>query len=127
MTGPGYEFSDEQGATIGRLAGRMDVVGKVLVALAVLSLLSAFFGADPEERVGDLITGVLVGLVGWWTVRAARSFREVATTEGHDIPHLMNALGELHKLYTLQFWVFVALGILLAVALLLVLLGGGAP
>lgn len=113
MTTPTYEFTSEQEASIGRLARRMDVVGKVLLVLAGLAVLGALFGQETVERIDHLVSGVLFGLIGWWTVRAARSFQDVATTEGHDIPHLMTAIGELYKLYSLQFWVIVVMIVVL--------------
>ena len=110
MTIPSYEFTADQNDAIRRLAQRMGVVGKILLVLAALVALATVFGEGPR---GDLISAVLMGLVGMWTIRAARWFMEVVETEGEDISHLMAALGELFKLYNLQFWVLiVSLGLL---------------
>jgi hypothetical protein len=63
-------------------------------------------------------------LIGIWTLNAGKSFRLVVDTKGHDIPHLMNALNSLRKLYTLMFWiliiglVFIVIAIVAAVVLI---------
>jgi hypothetical protein len=51
---------------------------------------------------------VLIGLVvlfylalGTWTSRSAQAFRQIVSTKGQDISHLMDALDNLRKLYGL--------------------------
>jgi hypothetical protein len=57
-------------------------------------------------------------MMGVWTERAGAQFRTVVVTEGRDIRHLMHALEDLRRLYTLQFWICLA-----AIVSALVLLG----
>ena len=49
---------------------------------------------------------------------AASSFQEIVSTTGRDITHLMNALGSLHKMYSLLYTLVIVtlLAVLLAVA-----------
>jgi hypothetical protein len=51
--------------------------------------------------IGGLVNGLIYLLIGVWTRSAAGSFKMIVTTEGHDISHLMNALGALNRMYTL--------------------------
>jgi hypothetical protein len=50
-----------------------------------------------------------------WTRQAARSFRMIVDTQGHDISHLMNALAVLNRMYTL-IHTLIVLGLLLFLA-----------
>jgi hypothetical protein len=68
-----------------------------LIALFIKPLLGVFYLI--------LLTPEL--LIGIWTINAANSFRLVTDTRGHDIPHLMNALTSLKKLYTLMYWLLI--------------------
>jgi hypothetical protein len=105
-----YEFKEDENRIIGQLASKMNFVGLFLFANGILTVA---IGVHPLFHVGPIITGALMCVVGLWTQRASSSFRNVVDTEGHDISHLMKALDDLRKLYSLQFWL-VILGVLLA-------------
>jgi hypothetical protein len=49
------------------------------------------------------ITGLFMLLIGIWTQQAGVSFAGIVGTKGHDIRRLMDALGALHKKYSLMF------------------------
>jgi hypothetical protein len=127
-----YEFTPEQNNLLRSLAGKMSLVGLLGVVVGLLNLISAlmllvFIFQDPlppevleqipaEARAklphtnflwGLFIQGAAVGLIflliGIWTRSAAASFRDVATTTGRDISHLMDGLGSLHKMYALMY------------------------
>ncbi len=120
-----YEFSSSQNELIGDLAKKMSfvatlsiVTGILVLIFGIIILISAF--AEPQgfpEAVNALIQGVFFLLIGTWTKNAGSAFKRIVTTAGADIENLMGALGELRKLYTLQYWlvilllVFVILGI----------------
>jgi len=105
----GYEFTPPQSDTIRRLSGRMKFVGIFYIVAAAL------FGAFgvialfimPLAGLIYIVAMIPELLIGLWTVNAASSFRMIVDTKGHDIPHLMNALLSLRKLYTLQFWLLI--------------------
>jgi hypothetical protein len=104
-----YEFTPAQDSIIRALSKKMNFVGyfyivvSALVGLAGLGLLfiNAFLGLFYMV----LLTPEL--LIGIWTLTAGKSFRMVVDTKGQDIPHLMNALDSLRKLYTLTFWILI--------------------
>lgn len=114
----GYEFDAAQNEVIGTLARRMRWVGRFLVALAVVAGIAGVItlGEDPVASIEAIIQGALVLVVAIWTLRASSSFDLVVQTEGSDIPNVMAALGELKKLYTLQYW-------LIIIAIVLVVVG----
>jgi hypothetical protein len=68
--------------------------------------------------IGGLVNGLIYLLIGVWTRSAAGSFQMIVDTRGHDISHLMRALGSLNKMYTL-----ISTLILIGLLLLLVTLG----
>jgi hypothetical protein len=97
----GYEFSSEQDVLIAALASKMKFVGLFALGLGVVAIIYGALRRDP----GVIVSGALYGVIGLWTERSAVSFRHIATTHGHDIGHLMHALRDLRRLYTLQYWV----------------------
>ena len=113
----GYEFTIAQNESIRVLSRRMTFVGIFYVIASVLIGLAGLVALLIAPLSGVLYIILLTPqlLIGIWTINAANSFKLVVDTRGHDIPHLMNALTSLRKLYTLMFW-------LLIVALVLVVL-----
>src|SRR4051812_49140386 len=97
----GYEFTPEQDVLFAGLSSKMQFVGLFALGIGVVAVALGVLRRD----VGILFSGSLYALLGLWTERSARSFRFVATTQGHDIRHLMHALNDLRRLFTLQFWI----------------------
>lgn len=123
----GYEFSGSQNELIADLAKKMNFVGILLIAGAILSIISgvvvliAAFSRGIFD-LSSIIQGVLFLLVGLWTRNAAQSFKRVVSTSGADIENLMGALGELRKLYTLQYWLAIIVLIFLVLTLALAII-----
>jgi hypothetical protein len=120
----GYEFSGSQNELIGDLSKKMNFVGILMIAAAVLSLITGILAlvaafAEGTFDISSILQGILLLFVGLWTRNAAQAFKRVVTTTGTDIENLMGALGELRKLYTLQYWLTVIVLIFLAIAVLL--------
>src|SRR5262245_59996403 len=97
MVGTQYEFTPAQEESIRDLAKKMQFVGFCLIVGGALACLTVF----ARNFVG-LASGVLNILMGVWTQSAAASFGRIVKTQGHDIGHLMDAVGELRKMYKLQ-------------------------
>jgi hypothetical protein len=96
-----------------KFVGIFYVIASVLIGLAGLA---ALFIA-PLIGVLYLILLTPQLLIGIWTINAASSFKLVVDTRGHDIPHLMNALTSLRKLYTLMFWLLIVALVFMVVAI----------
>lgn len=93
----------------------MRFVGYILIALGVLVLIAGIVNFRLSGFT-TIIQGIIQLLIGIWTAKAATSFQLIVKTQGNDIENLMNALGELRKLYALQYWIFI-------IALVLVVIG----
>jgi len=115
-----YEFSSSQNELIKNLAEKMRFVSYFLIGVGVLIAVSGAI-ALLRGGIANIITGVVQIVIGVWTNKAAAAFKRIVDTEGNDIENLMGALGELRKLYNLQYWlliltfIFAALGVLLAI------------
>ena len=110
-----YEFNNTQNQLIRQLAQKMRFVGYILLTLGVLVIVAGIV----NFRLGGfatIIQGIIQLIIGIWTAKAATSFQLIVKTQGNDIENLMTALGELRKLYALQYWIFI-------IALVLVVVG----
>jgi hypothetical protein len=112
-----YEFKPQENRVIGELAAKMHFVGLFLLAVGVLLIV---IGVYPLVHVVPIVIGTLFCVVGLWTQRSSVSFKGVVYTEGHDISHIIAALEDLRKLYSLQFWLLI-IGLVLAGATILAL------
>ncbi|MDB9314823.1 hypothetical protein PN462_17045 [Spirulina sp. CS-785/01] len=101
-----YEFSQSQNSLIEDLANKMRFVAYFLIAISILAILGGLI-TILESGLATIMQGVVQLFVGIWTLNAASAFRRIVTTEGSDIENLMGALGELRKLYRLQYWLLV--------------------
>jgi len=121
---PNYEFTDSQNHTISLLGNRIKWVGIFFIALGVAFGLSGAAGLVESEGALDLIIKPIISLMaalifflsGIWSVNAAKSFTLIVQTTGSDILNLMNALGRLLKLYSMQFWLVIGSLVALVIA-----------
>lgn len=106
-----YEFDSSQNELIGDLAKKMGFVATLLVVTGILLLVSGVIviisSSSLSQVTNSIINGALMLFIGLWTRNAANAFQNIVKTEGHDIENLMGALGELRKLYTLQYWLVI--------------------
>jgi hypothetical protein len=132
-----YEFTDEQGRTIGGLADAMSTSATLLQLLgvafatlcgvqvvAVLKTDSQFVSVRDYIPAVGFGAGALFCLAfGYWTSRASSNFRRVVQSRNEDIWHLMNALGSLHNMYALTRFVILASLVLAVVGVVLAVVG----
>ena len=103
-----YEFGPSENATLRNLGSRMSFVGLFMLGSGLfffVSVILRWFQSN-ELEVGLLFLTLLFVVVGIWTNSAGRDFRRVVETEGRDIAHLMAALSNLLKFYTLLYILF---------------------
>ena len=111
---PGYEFNNSQNELFQDLAKKMNFVGILLLIGGILSLIMGIFVTfvwifmqKEDIAIGTGINGIIQGiflcLIGTWTRKAALGFSRIVKTTHNDIENLMGAMGELRKLYTLQY------------------------
>ena len=107
-----YEFTPAQEVVIGDLATKMRFVGLCMFGLAVLWLAQVLHMAVKLEShridIFATITAIIFGLLGYFTVSASGDFAAVVATVGWDVPHVMDAIRSLRKMYSLVFYLLVA-------------------
>ena len=67
--------------------------------------------------IAGFVNGLIYLLIGVWTRSAAGNFRKIVDTQGHDISHLMDALGALNRMFTL-IYTLIVIGLLVLLAML---------
>ena len=105
---PLYEFTSSENSIIANLGSKMSFVGLFMLGIGLFFFISVIIRwvQSHHLEVGLLFLTLLFIVVGIWTHRAGREFRRVAETHGKDISHLMGALENLLKLYTLLYLLF---------------------
>jgi hypothetical protein len=102
-----YEFTPEQDRLFENLASKMNFAGMFFLALGVVGVVAMIYFWVRREAFYLDVSSLILLFIGFWTMGAARAFRDVAETKGRDISHLMRALGELYSLYALIYWVLI--------------------
>ena len=103
-----YEFRESENAVVGQLGSKMSFVGLFMLGIGFCFVVSAILRWQRREEVefGLLFLTLLFMVFGIWTHRAGREFHKVAATEGSDVGHLMLALTNLLRLYSLIYVIF---------------------
>ena len=121
-----YEFTAEQNTDLRRLADRMNVVGRLLILVAVLGAAeSTILILDGSRNPAGLIISGLLLVLGIWNVRGATEFLGVTRTRGADLDHLMKALREVRRLFDLQFWSLLVVAALITIVVIAMVSGPG--
>lgn len=64
------------------------------------------------SAIAMALAGLLLLLIGWWTRQAAVGFGGIVLTQGRDVSRLMDALGALHRKYSLMYTVLLVAAII---------------
>lgn len=119
MQSGSYEFNSTQEKLVQALANKMRFVSFFLIAIGILRFITGIVTLiRGAPLINAIISGIIMLLIGFWTYTAASSFNRIVKTQGNDIENLMNALKELRKLYTLQFWLFIIVLIAIIIAII---------
>lgn len=89
----------------------MTFVGTAMIVLGAICGISVFSGS-----IENLITAAFYIFIGIWTRKAGQAFQSIVDTEGSDISHLMSAIGNLDKLFTLEKWIILLVIIVFVIA-----------
>jgi hypothetical protein len=86
----------------------MSFVGLFMLGIGIFFFVSGIvrWAQTRNLEVSMLFLTLLFCVVGVWTHRAGREFLVVAEAEGKDVSHLMGALANLLKFYTLLYLLF---------------------
>jgi hypothetical protein len=116
-----YEFTAEQGKTISDLGGSMRIVGIVLLSYAVIGIAAMFILLWQTGNLNIDLNPILAVFIGLWAMSAGKSFQQIASTQGNDIGHLMDALSSLRNLFKLMA-ILIIVALVIALVLLVVIL-----
>jgi hypothetical protein len=117
-----YEFSEQHNRSFSTLARRMLAVGGAQIVVGVVYLAIGLLGlatGDPLRAATGVTIGIVLLLIGVWTMQASRHVGDIVSTTGKDITHLMRAVAELTRLYSFQRLVFLLTIVVGAAAFLL--------
>lgn len=127
MTSPStprnYEFSAPENIIIRQLVDAMRFVAAASLAVGAFVLILGIAGLATQGRpaigpaIGDFAEAVVFGLIGLWLQRAVDAFNKVIDTSGDDITHLLHALRELTRVFSLQRTVLVLAAIVIVMAI----------
>jgi hypothetical protein len=115
-----YEFSPSQSELIRGLAFRMKFVGWATLIFGLLMVAAGILTLDIAAVIQAAVMLVLAG----FTLAAAGAFTKIVSTRGSDIRHLMEALGSLRTLYSVQM-ILIIVGLVFIVLAILLVAGGG--
>ncbi len=99
-----FEFDASQNKVIEEVGGAMHFVAVLLFLHGGVALLNAVgqgMSHRIPEAIGTAVGGVLYGVMGASLHKAGSYFKQIVTTQGNDIPHLMNALTHLRGAFRL--------------------------
>jgi len=112
-----YEFNAEQSELIGGLGRSMRIVGLVALVWAVVGIIAMSILAWKRGILILDLNPVLGLFIGLWALSGGASFVKVASTQGNDISHLMDALGKLQNMFTLIAILIIAAMVIALVAI----------
>lgn len=114
MENQGYEFTTEENRVIARTALWSSVLGGALCVQAMLKLVD--FAENP---IGTLVTIVISLIIGGSFLYGGASLRKVVDTEGLDIAHLMEALRQLTRAFTIRIVLVLIMVVLVGIVFLM--------
>jgi hypothetical protein len=109
-----YEFSDAGKDSLRALAASMSFVGACTMLFGCLSAVffaGALYAGFFPSAIGTAALAILCVTTAWWMLSAGRSLSALVTTRGRDVEHLMEAVGQLRRLFGLARVVIVALSV----------------
>ena len=123
-----FEFTAAQNETIQVLSHRMRWVGGFQIVSGIGVIIAGIVAfTRGHEGYALLLTGVLLLVIGLYTISASKSFSDIVQTAGADITHLTEAIRTLKSLYNIQFWLVISyliiIGLLIIAAIFRTFLG----
>ncbi len=119
-----YEFNAEQSAVIGGLGRSMRIVGVMALGWAAVGIVMMCLTAWKSGTLLFDLNPVLALFIGLWALSSGTSFVKVASTQGNDIGHLMDALAKLRNIFSLIAILIIAAMVIVLAVLIFVLVAG---
>lgn len=116
-TAPPYEFNAEQSKVVANLGGSMRIVGLMALAWAAIGIAMMFVVSWKTGSLFFDLNPVLGLFIGLWAISSGSSFTKIASTQGNDIGHLMDALAKLRNIFSLIAILIIAAMVIVLAAL----------
>ncbi len=103
-----YEFGGGESTLIGGLGSKMCRVGLFMLGIGLCFVISSIqrWSRFQEIDIGLIFLTLLFMIFGIWTHRAGREFRRISSSRGRDVSHLLAALLNLMRLYSVVYVIF---------------------
>ncbi len=113
---------------MGDLGSKMQFVGMFSIVIGAIVLMGAVLTVNANAfGLGDFIAGLLYIAIGAWTRAAGVGMSRVVQTRGSDVTHLMDALANVRRIYTLFYWICLVAIALMILSLLIVIFRSWVP
>ena len=124
-----YEFDSAQNETILTLAKTLQFVGAVALVLSLvfgLGILGALSQASWGPAISQGMFLVFFFSMGSLMIKAGKEFQAIVATSGSDITHLMSALDNLRRIYSILSVIIILFVLLMMVIMAVSLVFPGA-
>lgn len=93
-----YEFNEEEAENMWVLGNKVAIVGLLMIFGGVIGFVNSARGFDDVDNMRSIVFAfqfVFLIVIGIVLFRPSDNFKRVATSEGKDIPELMEGIEEL--------------------------------
>jgi len=114
-----YEFNETENKIVSTLASRLMIAGIMSIAFGVISLFGSFLW-DVRSGILGAPGSIATAVIGIVFLLASGSFKKIASTQGNDMGHLMEALKKMTLAATVQVVGYVAAAVLFLLGIVVV-------
>lgn len=97
-----YEFNDYENSIIDKSAGRMKLWGIISTVIGALQLIGSCGMFVDAKYATNLPAGIVAIVVGVTFIGAGNSLKQVVTTQGNDLMHMMQALQKMGTAFLIE-------------------------
>jgi hypothetical protein len=114
-----YEFNELENSTIDKTAGRAKLWGIISTTIGALQCLASCGAVASPGMATYLPTGIVAIVVGISFLGVGNSLKQVVSTQGNDLMHMMQALEKMGGAFMVQI-ICAIIGFVLAVLVFMI-------
>ena len=110
-----YEFSDDEAETMWLFGNKLTILGLLMVIGGILGIAMGFLSFDQSDKTRvmiQLIEAIFLVIIGIVLFRPSDNFKNIAISEGKDIPELMQGVFEFTQAFLISAGCIAAIGFL---------------
>lgn len=115
-----YEFNDTENAVIDKTAGRAKLWGIISITIGALQCMASCGAFASPGLATNLPTGIVAVIVGVSFLGVGNSLKQVVSTQGNDLMHMMQALEKMGGAFLVQIICAIVGFVLMMLAFMLV-------